>query len=262
MFSSRLDFTYQKYSDLCQSALKSGFTVLTVSSYIKNVDDKRVLVIRHDVDNFPRRALRLAKLEHSLGIHSTYYFRKHLFSNPKIIKSVAEMGHEIGYHYESLDEAKGNYEAAIDLFRLGLEQLRQIAKVETICMHGNSFTKWLNRDLWNKYDFHQFDLVGEAYLSVKNIYYFSDTGHSWDTSRKFKDLLPSALPEQVQNVRAIVTTNNLIEFIESGEQPRIYLTAHPERWGHNLLEWLIDEMKDQTINMAKAVLRKIKFRFS
>jgi hypothetical protein len=172
------------------------------------------------------------------------------------------MGHEIGYHYESLDEARGNYEAAISLFKVRLERLRQIAKVETICMHGNPMTKWLNRDLWGKYDFREFGLIGEAYLSVKDIYYLSDTGRRWDMSRKFKDMLPSALPIQYTNGKAVVTTDNVVELIESGKQPRICLTIHPERWGHDLVTWSIDQMKDTSINIVKAVLRRFNFRLS
>ena len=253
-----LDFTFNKYSELCQSALKSGYDIVTISSYIQNENtNANVLVMRHDVEHFPGRALRMAILEQSQGIRSTYYFRRNSFPQPHIIKAIAGMGHEIGYHYESLDEAKGNFELAINLFKLRLEQLRKIAKVETICMHGNPLTKWLNRDLWAKYDFHELGLIGEAYLSLKDIYYFSDTGRKWDMSRKFKDWLPSGSSNQDSNVRNVVTTDDLIKLIQSGRCPRIYLTVHPERWGHNLATWFIDQMNDTAKNVLKAVLRKL-----
>jgi hypothetical protein len=259
MASHKLDFTLDKYRDLCQSALKCGYEVMTVSAYIRNTGiDKNVLVMRHDVDHYPGRALRMAILEQSQGIKSTYYFRKPSFSQPNIIKAIADMGHEIGYHYEALDEAKGNYELAINLFKLRLEQLRKIAKVETICMHGNPLTKWLNRDLWNKYDFRELGLIGEAYLSLKDIHYLSDTGRKWDMSRKFKDFLPFGLSSQDLNVRNIVTTDDLIKLIQSGRFQRICLTVHPERWSHNLTTWFIDQMNDTARNMVKAVLRKLK----
>jgi len=47
----------------------------------------------------------MARLENELGIKATYFFRTipHTFK-PEIIKEIAGMGHEIGYHYENLSE--------------------------------------------------------------------------------------------------------------------------------------------------------------
>ena len=112
-----LDFTLDKYGELCQRAVKSGYEIMTVSSYLQNKDtSKNILVMRHDADRFLGRAIRMASLEQSLGIRTTYYFRKSGFSQPDIIKSIADMGHEIGYHYEVLDKAKGNHELAMTFF--------------------------------------------------------------------------------------------------------------------------------------------------
>jgi hypothetical protein len=63
-------------------------------------------VLRHDVDLLPEFALNLAKLENELGICGTYYFRiiPETF-NVEIIKKIAVLGHEIGYHYEDVDLA-------------------------------------------------------------------------------------------------------------------------------------------------------------
>ena len=59
----------------------------------------------------------MAKLEKNLNIKSTYYFRIVKGSNnPKVINEITALGHEIGYHYEDLTLAKGNYKIAIKLF--------------------------------------------------------------------------------------------------------------------------------------------------
>ena len=63
------------------------------------------------------------------------------------------MGHEIGYHYEDLAMAKGNYEKAILSFEQNLAKLRHIVPVETICMHGSPLSKFDNRKIWEKYDY-------------------------------------------------------------------------------------------------------------
>ena len=60
-----------------------------------------IVILRHDVDRRPLNALTTAKLENELGIRGTYYFRIVPESfDETIIKQIAELGHEIGYHYE------------------------------------------------------------------------------------------------------------------------------------------------------------------
>jgi hypothetical protein len=253
-----LDFTFGKYRELCQSTLKSGYQIKGVARFIQDGDtNTNVLVMRHDVDIFPSRALRMARLEQSQGVRTTYYIRRRHFRKSDIIRAIADMGHEIGYHYEALDEAKGNYDLAMSLFKEQLERLRKIANIETICMHGNPLTKWVNRDLWQKYDFRELGLIGEAYLSLKDVYYLSDTGRIWDPSRKFKDFMPFALLKQDANERNPVTTDDVMKLIASKRFPRIYITIHPERWGHNIIIWSIDQTADTARNMGKAVLRKL-----
>ena len=37
--------------------------------------EDRFVILRHDVDKLPEKSLKTAKIEHDLGIESTYYFR-------------------------------------------------------------------------------------------------------------------------------------------------------------------------------------------
>ncbi len=253
-----LDFTLDKYRELCQAAVDSKYVLLTVEAYLTTQNPpQRFIVLRHDVDRKPQRALRMARLEQKLGIKATYYFRfnKKVFQ-PHLIKEIANMGHEIGYHYETLDKAKGDYAKAIRIFEHELEEFRKIAEVKTICMHGNPLTKWDNRDLWTKYDFRDFGLTGEAYLSFKDIVYLSDTGRTWGGKHKVKDWLPSAACSDSKEVSevAVTSTDDVIESIKRGELNSIYLLVHPERWSSSMLGWLMDSARDTAVNMAKRVL--------
>ncbi len=255
---SKLDFTLDKYRELCLLTLKMGYAIMTVRDFLQNPPPTReILVMRHDVDRLMAKALRMADLENSLGITSTYYFRKSGFSRPEIIKKISNLGHEIGYHYETLDEARGNYDLALIIFKQRLEQLRQIAEVKTICMHGNPLTRWLNSELWDRYDFHVMGIIGEAFLSFKNVFYLSDTGRIWDMSRKVKDMLPSVSPDQVACAGEITTTNDVISLIKSRKFPRIYITVHPERWSHNLISWTADQTRDTGMNIVKQVYKTL-----
>ena len=65
----------------------------------------------------------------------------------------------------------------------------RITDVKTICMHGSPLSRYDNRDLWNRYDFKDCWIVGEAYLSIKDVNYFSDTGRSWNWKNKMRDFM-------------------------------------------------------------------------
>jgi glycosyltransferase involved in cell wall biosynthesis len=252
------DFTLGKYKKLCQEILSSGYHVATVVSYLGNVKfTEKTIILRHDVDRRLKNAFRMARLEYQLGIISTYYFRmtKSGFRR-EIIKAIADMGHEIGYHYETLDKAKGNYEGAIKIFEQELNELRQIAEVKTICMHGNPLTKWDNRDLWSKYNYQSYGLLGEAYLSFNGVIYLSDTGRTWGAKHKVKDWLPSAARNNSKNVGKldVTSTDSLIELIKNEVTGPVYILAHPERWSDNFSEWLVDLIKDTTVNLIKGTM--------
>ena len=99
----------------------------------------KVVCLRHEVDRLPVNALKMAELEY-LGVQSTYYFR-YIKSTYKedIIQQIAEYGHEIGYHYKTLAKARGDVTLAHSIFKEELEAFRQIAPIDTVCMHGVSF---------------------------------------------------------------------------------------------------------------------------
>ena len=161
-----LDFTLEKYRELCKAIVKN-YEPLTVVSYLEDKPSGKTVIMRHDVDRKPENALKMAELESELGIKSTYYFRiKDGVFVPGIVKEIAEIGHEIGYHYEVLDKAKGDYNKAIKIFKEELKTFREICDVKTICMHGNPLSKWVNKDLWKRYDFKEFGIIGEPYLSI------------------------------------------------------------------------------------------------
>ena len=76
------------------------------------------------------------------------------------------------------------FELAIDDFRLNLEKLRKFYPVKTICMHGSPLSKWDNRDLWKKYNYRDYGIIGEAYFDIDfgEVLYLTDTGRRWDDS--------------------------------------------------------------------------------
>ena len=252
------DFTYHKYRALCEAFCLQGYSICTVADYLSNhPSESKIVVLRHDVDRRLQHAVRMAIIESEFGIRSTYYFRynKEVF-HPAYIQRIADMGHEIGYHYETIDKAKGDSKTAIKIFADELAKFREIAEVNTICMHGNPLTKWINRDLWKEYNFSDFGITGEAFISVKDIPYFSDTGRTWADKYKMKDYLPSAGPNNGgQTAKHVAcSTDDLIHILSSGHVRSAYVLAHPERWNERLSSWSMSLVADTITNLCKIMI--------
>ena len=244
------DFTSYKFLRLCET-ISGTYPTVTMAEYLDNQHPDRFILMRHDVDRIPERALVTAKIEQELGIRSTYYFRtiKSVFK-PNIIRQIKNMGHEIGYHYETLSEAKGDPKKAIDLFQSHLDDLRKVCEIKTICMHGRPLSKYDNRELWENHDFKDFELTGEAYLSVgDNLNYFSDTGRTWGLGSNVRDYIPG----KTERVFAH-TTEDLIGLIERMELNNFYILTHPERWPSSAIGWSLYYSVDLLVNFGKAIL--------
>lgn len=246
-----LDFTLDKYRELCEATANSKYALQTMKEYLTlRASPGKLIIIRHDVDRKPEKAVKMAEIEREFGIGATYYFRfkKRVFQS-HLIKAIASMGHEIGYHYETMDKAKGDCKKAIQMFKYELEEFRKVTEVKTICMHGNPFTPWLNRDLWNHYDFRDFGIIGEGYLSVQadKILYLTDTGRTWSGNHNVKDYLGESPGAQISS------TSDLINMIRAAAIDRMYIVAHPNRWSQYFLDWLREYAFDTTINVAKTL---------
>lgn len=246
------DFTLEKYEELCKEIIDSGYGVFTVYGYMHRSPESNYIILRHDVDSRPGMALKMAELENRQDICSTYYFRftKNIF-DPGIIRRVSDLGHEIGYHYEVLSKAGGNFEEAIRLFDFELAQFRQICSINTICMHGSVLSKYDNRALWNLYDYRDFGISAEAYLSLgDNFYYLSDTGWEWNKKHKLRDLMPLKRDEPF-----ISSTSELFDLISHNKIENIYLLVHPGNWTDKHYDWYYILLKNKLFNAGKRLLR-------
>jgi hypothetical protein len=250
------DFTLSVYKDLIGECKKAGFKVLSLNEYFKKRRNKEAFVIlRHDVDRKPENALKMALLESSFQIHSTYYFRvnKSVF-NKEIIRKISELGHEIGYHYEVLDKAHGDIKLAESIFDSELNSLRTLADISTACMHGNPLSRRDNREFWNHFSFSRFNLIGEAYLSIHDpdLYYATDTGRGWNRSMfNLKDVFPDS---SIRRLPSFSATRQLIGHISKKKYNKIYLQIHPNRWSWRRLQWYRQLGEDICSNWIKLFL--------
>lgn len=230
------DFTLKTYRHLLNSLIKAGYVFQRFEDFIENPKDK-VVILRHDIDTRPKKALEFAQIERELDIKSTYYFRivKKTYC-PKIIKSIVSDGHELGYHYEDLSNKMGNYQKAILSFEENLNLFRQFYPIRTISMHGRAMSVYDNRDLWKKFNYKDFGLFAEPYIDVdfNNVLYLSDSGQCWNGGKAtLRDKVDSGFQF------SFGTTFDIIQNI-SVLPDRIMITVHPDRWAADSTErlWL------------------------
>ena len=252
----RLDFTLTVYKELLEVMKGCGYNFYTMSEWLERKPETGI-VIRHDVDRRASNSLRTAELEHASGIQATYYFRitKDSFRRD-IIEGISRLGHEAGYHYEDLTTHSGDKVKAIESFSANLNMIRECAEVKTIAMHGKPMSKYNNLDLWKSYDFKDFGITGEAYLTpdYTKTYYFSDTGRSWKSNTKanYKDYTGGLTSGKVKR------TQDLIEFIRDERPDKMILVTHPERWSDSIAEFIFYIMRDTGIHLIKAFLSNIR----
>ncbi|UIP01527.1 hypothetical protein Hbl1158_15435 (plasmid) [Halobaculum sp. CBA1158] len=253
-------FTTDAYVDLLDAAEEGGYEFLTVREYLASEDlPDRFVILRHDVDRKAANAARLARIEAERGASATYYLRTSTF-DPEFARSLATLGHEVGYHYEDYVRADGDLEAAHDGFASSLREFRAYCEVDTVCMHGNPLSPHDNREMWTAADapgFDAYDLLGEAYLSMDfvDVTYFSDTGRTWrDGALKIKD---HPVGEHHKPVSADGTAE-LAALLRSGAFDRGCLLVHPERWADSVPELFVERTKDRAINAVKRGLRLVR----
>jgi hypothetical protein len=152
-----------------------------------------------------------------------------------------------------MDKAHGDSELARQIFVSELAELRTLADVSTVCMHGNPFSRWDNRDFWRYFSVLKFDLLGEAYISVHDpeLHYATDTGRGWNrTAYNLKD---SFSGNSVRPMPSLSGTCDLIDLISSKTLQKIYLQVHPNRWHWQWLGWYRQLGEDLSINCAKVL---------
>lgn len=249
-----MDFTISTYSRLIRAFLDGGYSIVTVREFLETEPEGKVIALRHDVDEQPQNALKMAQAEKILGVCATYYFRRVPKSDhPEVIRQIASMGHEIGYHYEDLSKTEGDIDKAIESFKANLEYFRQYYPVKTVCMHGSSSSKYDNKLIWSRVDLSDFDLFGEPYLSFdfNKVFYLTDTGYAWDGGKY-------AIRDKVNNnfTQSYHKTEDVIESLHKGDFPQQALILAHTLWTDSAGLWTYLHVREFFRNRVKLLARK------
>jgi len=245
-----MDFTLQKYKELLNALNSASYNFQTFEEFIQQPKE-RSIVLRHDVDLLPLNSLAFARIQAKKKVAGTYYFRAVPKSwDEKVIREIASLGHEVGYHYECLTTTKGVLELGIQDFTSNLKALRLLTPVKTICMHGSPMSKYDSKDLWKQYNYKDYGIIAEPYFDVdyNDVYYVTDTGRKWDGHKtSVRDHVKTSFTNTYHS------TDEIIQAIRQGAFPnQAMFTFHPQRWNNNFLKW----SKELVLQNAKNVVKK------
>ena len=261
-----MDFTLRTYRKMLVALLQKGYHFLTFEQYCQlpyAQRPERYIILRHDVDLKAENSLLTAQVENELGIKASYYFRVVPQSNqPDKIAAIAALYHEIGYHYEDMSIANGDIGKAIAHFSTQVTYFRQFYPVQTICMHGAPTSQWDGKLLWQTYDYHDYDLLGEPYLDVdySNVFYLTDTGRCWDGYKmSVRDKIPTYQDLWIEQGLTYHSTDDIVQGLSKNGLPsKIMITTHPQRWTNNWMEWGYELLAQNTKNVIKKCLIRLR----
>jgi hypothetical protein len=242
-----LDFTFAAFDAFCRRI--APLPVFTLAGYLSTAPAPTppFVILRADVDYRETRALRLAQIAARCQVRGSFYFRHRVQNgdsalakrirrdvlrqapafNVEIMQSVANLGHEVGYHFETLDTCRGDFDAAEDLFLTNLAHLRAAGvAIRTVAAHGGrpfAPTYRHNFDIFSHAPdlFQRARLLGETTISVDfaRVVYVSDARWRW---RRYDAYQPGATGKPT-SLRAIT---DALPSLDAG----LCINFHPHQW--------------------------------
>ena len=123
-------------------------------------------------------------------------------------------------------------------------------------MHGSPMSKWDNRKLWEKHDYHKYGIKCEPYfdLDFYKMFYITDAGRAWNNEKvSIRDKVKSNFDIEINSI------GDIIRLIKSQASPnQIMISTHPHNWAKNNVEWWKIYLWQNFKNIAKRVLIKYK----
>ncbi len=93
---------WHEYRALLAAARREGYAIESAEDWLRDRGraDRRVLILRHDVDRAPASALTMARIDAEFGARASWYFRWRT-AHPTVIRYVKRSGGQVGLHYET-----------------------------------------------------------------------------------------------------------------------------------------------------------------
>lgn len=196
-------FSLSLYELTLRKALDLNYQFVLICDATRKIPENSIL-LRHDIEYSVECAYRMAKVEHEIGVKSSYFVLVHsVFYNPftpentRMLLEMVEMGHEIGLHYETYYFEDRGLDAAEGI-RADAEYLGNVLglDVESVSQHRPARSSVVENIGKYYVDAYRHDLIYD-------LFYISDSGVKWRKT-SFMDCL--------------------------GEHSKIHALLHPDYW--------------------------------
>jgi hypothetical protein len=170
---------WTEYGELLEAAEECGYEVVSFEDWLlapSETTNERVMLLRHDVDQHPRSALKMSDIELRHGVTSTWYFRWRT-ANAGIIRELRRRGCSIGLHYETLTRtilqsgppASEQFEEVCDMLRDEIACFsRLFGPLRTVAPHGDTRVPNVsNASLMLDRDPRWFKIAADANVSLR-----------------------------------------------------------------------------------------------
>lgn len=225
LFSNNRLSYYDYYIKL---AKKNGYIVTSYIDYLENYKDtdKKVIILRHDIDHTPVKARIMFEVEKKNNVKATYYFRWSTIDYD-LAKEMNDSGFEVGLHYETLATycLKNNINSINnEVIEKAKEELKKEIKefkektginIKTIANHGHPKNVEIgasNNVLLENEIYKNFGIVSEAY--DKDFY---------------KNVNTHIMDNNILTNYGFSYKSNPIDSILRGDKVIVFL-AHPQHW--------------------------------
>lgn len=185
-------FKLNHYKEILEMAIMQGYTFCTFDNYREHSKKwKKIILLRHDIEFRPDRALNMAQIEASLDIPATYFVRVHSpeynpfeFKTYKALCEIRDMRKplfEIGLHYEAVDLSRITGEGVGNIFLREKGVLENIfhVDIDSAAPHGD-FTGYDN-GIFGADDMDRVEIENQVFEDrfFKDMKYISDSLGNW-----------------------------------------------------------------------------------
>jgi hypothetical protein len=227
----------KEYENIIKLALKKDYEIISLRDYVEEKfnNNKKLLILRHDVDHRSLGTKMMFEVEKKYGVHSSFYFRNSTFE-AKLMKEIESYGSEASLHFETIaDFVKANdikskeellkindwQKRCLDILKCNIERFRKLIDLPciTIASHG----EYENRLVGIPNNYLTEDISVYDYLGIKL------EAYNQDFINKVTCYISDVPIEINDGYRYGVTP---IKAIEKDEKIILFL-SHPNHWHYS-----------------------------
>ena len=203
-------FTYEYYEELLKALIDNDYQFIFFNDFEEiNEKDKKIILLRHDVDFDPFKAKNICKIEKKYNVQSTYFFMLnskfyniHNIEIYNILKEIIEEKNHVGIHF---DEASYTYSNSDELTNFIKKEIGFFEELLNQKIKIISFHRPTDNVLLNKIKIPIFHTYQEIY--AKKTKYLSDS-------------------------KKMMKEGDFIDIINSGKYDKIQILIHPFWWNN------------------------------